>query len=360
MSKSIKPKQHKRCFIISPIGTTGSIIRDRSDKLLQYVFKPVCKEKGFITLRADEIQRAGMITKQIIEELLRADLVIADLSGQNPNVYYELAIRHFVGLPSIQLVSDKEKLPFDVSHVRTIMIDHRDLASVEHAKVLLGEFIDNSVKTRWQENPITETLRSIGLRVPLMSGETKTVAEQFQSIAKELLNELIEMRRERDVFRDKAIHSPNVTSRKPKWSLVSVSGISGDLTGVWDSQYGPVKIVQSGSDLYGDYQPENYQPEMGEYAGSFVGTLIGTRIFAKWKEGPFEGVAFWGIKDNSNLIGQWWGGLAAPKYEELLKNPDLVNKLPFADSRRWNLIRQREQSNRHNSKVQAENNKNIE
>jgi len=58
--------------------------------------------------------------QEIIEQLIKADLVIADISGANPNVYYELGIRHSVGKPAIVLLNQAENSPFDLVHTRHI------------------------------------------------------------------------------------------------------------------------------------------------------------------------------------------------------------------------------------------------
>lgn len=70
----------------------------------------------------------------MIQHVTEGDLVIADLTGSNPNVYYELALRHALGKPFIQLLTGADPLPFDVADQRTIMIDHQDLDSVSSAK----------------------------------------------------------------------------------------------------------------------------------------------------------------------------------------------------------------------------------
>ena len=91
----------KRCFVIAPIGDPASAERDRSDKVLKFLVAPVVEPLGYSTpLRADHLAKPGLITAQVIEHLLEDDLVIADLTGANANVYYELAIRHAVKGPS--------------------------------------------------------------------------------------------------------------------------------------------------------------------------------------------------------------------------------------------------------------------
>ncbi len=71
---------------------------------------------------------------QIIERLLDDPLVVADLSGHNPNVFYELAIRHAVRKPVIHLIQVGETIPFDVAQNRAILLDHTDLDSAAQAR----------------------------------------------------------------------------------------------------------------------------------------------------------------------------------------------------------------------------------
>jgi hypothetical protein len=78
-----------------------------------------------------------MITTQIVLHLIDDAMVIADLAGHNPNVFYELAIRHAFRKPVIQLGQSGQDIPFDVSGLRTVTVDHTDLDSVEQAKTEL-------------------------------------------------------------------------------------------------------------------------------------------------------------------------------------------------------------------------------
>jgi hypothetical protein len=128
---------NKTCFVISPIGEHGTPIRKRANQVLKYIITPCLKEYGYKEeniIRADKISKPGDITYQIIDQIVNADLVIADLTGRNPNVYYELAIRHALRKPYIQICDINESLPFDLQNLRTIKFDHTDLDSVEEAK----------------------------------------------------------------------------------------------------------------------------------------------------------------------------------------------------------------------------------
>jgi len=86
----------KSCFVIAPIGQEESETRNRSDLVLKHIIKPAAEECGYKAVRADEISEPGIITTQVIQRLIDDDLVIADLTERNPNVFYELAIRHAI------------------------------------------------------------------------------------------------------------------------------------------------------------------------------------------------------------------------------------------------------------------------
>ena len=110
-------------FYITPIGEAGSEQRDHSDLFLGSIVEPALETLKLKVIRADQIDRPGVITKQVIEYLFKSRLVIADLSYHNPNVFYELAIRHMLRKPVVQLMRGVDKIPFDVNQVRTITVD---------------------------------------------------------------------------------------------------------------------------------------------------------------------------------------------------------------------------------------------
>src|SRR5262245_41219233 len=104
--------KEKVCFVICPIGKEGSDIRKRSDKVFKYIITTAVTNCGYEPLRADKIAETGMITTHVINQLIEAPLVVADLTGWNANVFYELAIRHVVRKPFVQLIQKGETLPF--------------------------------------------------------------------------------------------------------------------------------------------------------------------------------------------------------------------------------------------------------
>lgn len=118
---------NKTCFVVSPIGSADSVERKHADLVLSSLIEPALEGLGLEVVRADRISKPGLITGQVIEHIAQAALVIADLSFANPNVYYELALRHAARRPVVQLIRTGDKLPFDVGQYRTVEIDMSDI-----------------------------------------------------------------------------------------------------------------------------------------------------------------------------------------------------------------------------------------
>ncbi len=154
----------KHCFVIAPIGETDSETRKRSDQILKHVIAPAATKCGYTSTRADQISEPGMITSQVIQRIVDDALVIADLTERNPNVFYELAIRHAIRKPLVQLIKKGEQLPFDVAGTRTIYVDHHDLDSVEEAK---NEIVAQ-IKALEADSTTMETPISVSLDLQLL------------------------------------------------------------------------------------------------------------------------------------------------------------------------------------------------
>jgi hypothetical protein len=107
------------CFVISRIGDEGSPERKFANTVLKHVIKKALDSKYRIE-RADDIGKPGLITVQIIQRLAAAELVVADLTGGNANVYYELALRHYFAKPVVHIIQRGERAPFDVSPMRYV------------------------------------------------------------------------------------------------------------------------------------------------------------------------------------------------------------------------------------------------
>ena len=189
--------EKKTCFVIGPIGEEGSETRIQADYLLAYIIRPVLEDEefGYIVQRADEIASPGLITDQIIGSIIDSDLVIADLAGHNPNVFYELAIRHMLERPVVHMYLVGEKLPFDVSDFRSVpyrlkTVQDHDAAMEELADKV--EAVHQALDKREQfSNPITRARGHQKLKLSSDTGD-KLLAElmtRLQKIETSLQNE---------------------------------------------------------------------------------------------------------------------------------------------------------------------------
>lgn len=116
----------KVCFVLSTIKDTGHEERKHADMVLSQYIERALEGTGLKPIRADKIGDPGMISKQIIEYIVHSKLVVADLSFHNPNVFYEICLRHVTGKPTVHLIQGSDPIPFDLGNFRTIKIDTND------------------------------------------------------------------------------------------------------------------------------------------------------------------------------------------------------------------------------------------
>ena len=131
------------CFVIGPIGQEhaelGSPERrvwESSLELYEGVIQAACTFLGMEAVRADQISISGDITDQIFRRLYESDLVIADITGANANVMYELGLRHSLKALTIQVADAETPLPFDVKAIRTIMVNRSQYGLIDARKKL--------------------------------------------------------------------------------------------------------------------------------------------------------------------------------------------------------------------------------
>lgn len=105
------------------------------DELFEDVIHPVCAEMGIEASRSSDIYRPGLIIQDIIQGLAESQVVIAEITPANPNVFYEVGYAHALNKPTILLANREEtaQLPFDLRGFRVVFYDDtiRGKSSVE-------------------------------------------------------------------------------------------------------------------------------------------------------------------------------------------------------------------------------------
>ena len=152
------------CFVIAPIGSDDSKERRRIDGLLGMI-RSVLQDKGINALAAHEIDKPGSITEQIVEYLIDSKIVVADLSDLNPNVMYELAVRHFANKPVITIAEKGTRLPFDIQDQRTIFYEN-DFLGLHTFSDKFKKTVESSLSDYVSNNPISRVIEGKGKYVP--------------------------------------------------------------------------------------------------------------------------------------------------------------------------------------------------
>ena len=130
------------CFIITPIGESGSETRRNADDLRDLLIKPVLESFGFQVVRGDHRSEAGQIDIDVIRAVQESDLCIADISLSNPNVYYEFGRRDETGKPLILLkAKNSDDLPVDIATRRYIEYDLDSRRGIIDAMEQLRAFV---------------------------------------------------------------------------------------------------------------------------------------------------------------------------------------------------------------------------
>jgi hypothetical protein len=106
------------CFVVMQFT-------DEYNALFKEVIRPVCASYGYEVIRGDDFYTSGLIIEDITQSIRESALIIADVTPDNANVFYEVGYAHGIGKPTI-LLSDRkrEKLPFDIAGFRTLFYDN--------------------------------------------------------------------------------------------------------------------------------------------------------------------------------------------------------------------------------------------
>ena len=157
--------KEKTCFVVSPIGLPGSEVRQKADDFLQFIVAECdsISKYNYKVVRGDQINEPGRITTQVIRLIHSAELVIADVTGGNENVYYELALRHALGLPLITCAESGTVLPFDTRDNRTVFYSMHSRQAKLAREELAKQINAVNAEAFKPDNPIFEALKVIKL-----------------------------------------------------------------------------------------------------------------------------------------------------------------------------------------------------
>ncbi len=158
--EAAKPKN--KCFVIMPFSSTKSCTEDQWLEVFENTIKPAVIDSGFYyeCFRANLV--IGNIIKDILDNLNKADVVIADMTDRNPNVFYELGVRHALRNSTILITQNIDDIPFDLRHYASLKYDWTTTSGRNEFKnnihKVLSE-IDNNRDGSYITSPVHEYLK---------------------------------------------------------------------------------------------------------------------------------------------------------------------------------------------------------
>lgn len=152
-SKPSPPKP--KCLYIGPMKGEDSATRERFDAVYEEIVKPAAKSVGMDaeTALADS---PGMITSGIFRQIRHAQVIVADMTGDNTCVGYELAFAHSLARCTVLVIKDGYRIPFDLRDMNHIKFDHEDPGAMRTARNELVAQLRKCSEMGWvsANNPI--------------------------------------------------------------------------------------------------------------------------------------------------------------------------------------------------------------
>jgi hypothetical protein len=127
------------CFVMMPFGAWF-------DRYYQEIYAPAIRDAGYEPVRADELFTTGSVVEQIWDQIEKARVLLADLTGKNPNVFYELGLSHAARKPVVFTAAAVDDVPFDLRHLRVIIYEIREPEWAIRLKKSITDYLRNAAK----------------------------------------------------------------------------------------------------------------------------------------------------------------------------------------------------------------------
>lgn len=317
----------KTCFVIMPIGDPN-LDKDKYDlftEIYEDIIIPSVKKTNLDLecIRVDKIRKTGNIIQDIVHYLINSELVIADLTNKNPNVFYELGVRHTFGKQTILISQKMDDVPFDLRPYRTLIYGKNHGMTPRTIKEFKSD-LEETIKNVFNNvenlnNPIYDFVEPSRRNALLSLGEKihgekinrseyslKNVEEeifQLQQGQKKLSIEVKTLNKERRKLLEKieTINISRASTRKMK-ELAKIE-TKEDVSGWWKGVTGRMEIKQINNKISGNYDWQIFMA--GHINGIIEGRVI--KFDWDWIGSSEKGNGFFLIDDEScSLKGSWF------------------------------------------------------
>jgi len=165
------------CFVIMPFGEK----KDPDGKAIDFdaIYKDIIKAgveslRGMECVRCDEIDEAGVVQKQMLESIHQADAVVVDITTSNPNVFYELGVRHALAdCVTVIIKREGTGIPFNIRSMKAIEYNPESPESVEKTRKKIAAYISNGLESRTVDSLVHSSLQIRIVEQPVPIQETK-------------------------------------------------------------------------------------------------------------------------------------------------------------------------------------------
>lgn len=227
---------NKTCFIMMPIGEVDTYNSSHFQRVYEHLIKPAVEKAGFKPIRADKIKKTNYIMIDIIKKLIDSDMAICDISSKNPNVLYELGIRHSFNLPVVILKDKKTNRMFDIQGIRDVEYDGNLRIDLVNEKILeLKDVIKNTYNEMKKEDGVNSIIQLLGINsaninsTTELTGETSLLLQAIEDIKDHLIK--IEDRKindkNDDIYYYDKIYDLGDIIEHPKWGEGKIVDIKG-------------------------------------------------------------------------------------------------------------------------------------
>jgi O-acetyl-ADP-ribose deacetylase (regulator of RNase III) len=158
----------KKCFVIMPFGEKKDLDGKpiNFDEIYKGFIKDAVSDLGIECIRCDEIAETGWIHSKMFKHIFEADVTVVDLTSLNPNVFYELGIRHALNKHVTVLIRKAgTPTPFNIQGFQILEYDPDNIESITNGKAKICEFIKNGLASRDIDSPVYEVLDNLKVEV---------------------------------------------------------------------------------------------------------------------------------------------------------------------------------------------------
>jgi len=182
----------KKCFVIIPFSKTQSCTEQKWTDIFEYIIKPAVEENGLGYECERSVAGRENIVKGILEALNKANVVIADLTDKNPNVFYELGVRHTLTNRTILIAQGKKHIPFDLRPYPVAFYNESPAKIAEFKRDIKKKLEDIEKNPERADNPVADFLKE--RNIELLAHEKSTNLKKLSALISEMSRNLISIK----------------------------------------------------------------------------------------------------------------------------------------------------------------------